>query len=150
MHASPMQHSCSAHAPHATHASNWAASGHRVSNFDPQRHPLFSSMCKWSNLNQCKLACLCSLKLLHQTSVLKSTMWACSNATTRVSACKPLQSDVASCPRWVDEYHVDGFRFDLASCLCRDSSGNPLAAPPLIRDLAKDPVLSKVLCHALI
>jgi isoamylase len=20
---------------------------------------------------------------------------------------------------WVEEYHVDGFRFDLASCLCR-------------------------------
>lgn len=46
--------------------------------------------------------------------------------------------------RWVEEYHVDGFRFDLASCLCRDSQGNPLEAPPIIRDIAKDPVLSKV------
>lgn len=46
--------------------------------------------------------------------------------------------------RWVEEYHVDGFRFDLASCLCRDSKGTPIEAPPLIRDLAKDPVLSKV------
>ena len=45
---------------------------------------------------------------------------------------------------WVEEYHVDGFRFDLASCLCRDPQGSPLAAPPLIRELAKDPVLSKV------
>ena len=45
---------------------------------------------------------------------------------------------------WVEEYHVDGFRFDLASCLCRDPQGHPLAAPPLIRELAKDPVLSKV------
>ena len=45
---------------------------------------------------------------------------------------------------WVEEYHVDGFRFDLASCLCRDPQGRPLAAPPLIRELAKDPVLSKV------
>lgn len=39
---------------------------------------------------------------------------------------------------------MDGFRFDLASCLCRDSNGNPMAVPPLIRDIAKDPVLSKV------
>ena len=46
--------------------------------------------------------------------------------------------------RWVEEYHVDGFRFDLASCLCRDAQGNPLEAPPIIRDIAKDPVLSKV------
>ena len=45
---------------------------------------------------------------------------------------------------WVEEYHVDGFRFDLASCLCRDPQGQPLAAPPLIRELAKDPVLSRV------
>lgn len=44
----------------------------------------------------------------------------------------------------MEEYHVDGFRFDLASCLCRDSNGTPLAVPPIIRDIAKDPVLSKV------
>lgn len=46
--------------------------------------------------------------------------------------------------RWVEEYHVDGFRFDLASCLCRGESGEPLAVPPLIREISKDPVLSKV------
>ena len=45
---------------------------------------------------------------------------------------------------WVEEYRVDGFRFDLASCLCRDDKGRPLAAPPLIREIAKHPVLSKV------
>lgn len=49
--------------------------------------------------------------------------------------------------RWVEEYHVDGFRFDLASALCRDPKGNPIAAPPLIEEIAKDPVLSKVLQH---
>ena len=27
---------------------------------------------------------------------------------------------------WVDDMHVDGFRFDLASILARDSSGHPL------------------------
>lgn len=26
---------------------------------------------------------------------------------------------VDSLRHWVEEYHVDGFRFDLASCLCR-------------------------------
>jgi hypothetical protein len=44
---------------------------------------------------------------------------------------------------WAEEYHVDGFRFDLASCLCRDAKGAPLPAPPLIREIAKHPVLSK-------
>ncbi|MBA0691824.1 hypothetical protein Goari_009433, partial [Gossypium aridum] len=34
---------------------------------------------------------------------------------------------------WVVEYHIDGFRFDLASVLCRGTDGSPLGAPPLIR-----------------
>ena len=42
---------------------------------------------------------------------------------------------------WVSEYHIDGFRFDLASILGRDSEGNPLANPPLLESLAHDPVL---------
>lgn len=46
--------------------------------------------------------------------------------------------------RWVEEFHVDGFRFDLASALCRDPKGEPMAVPPLIEEIAKDPVLSKV------
>ncbi|KDD74857.1 hypothetical protein H632_c1029p0 [Helicosporidium sp. ATCC 50920] len=45
---------------------------------------------------------------------------------------------------WVQEYHVDGFRFDLAPCLCRGSHGEPLEEPPLIRAISLDPVLSKV------
>jgi isoamylase len=45
---------------------------------------------------------------------------------------------------WVTEFHVDGFRFDLASCLCRDSQGRAIEDPPLIRAIAKDPILSKV------
>ncbi|AEE82713.1 isoamylase 3 [Arabidopsis thaliana] len=44
---------------------------------------------------------------------------------------------------WVTEYHVDGFRFDLASVLCRATDGSPLSAPPLIRAIAKDSVLSR-------
>lgn len=42
---------------------------------------------------------------------------------------------------WVEEGHVDGFRFDLASILSRDSSGHPLACPPLLWDIESDPVL---------
>ncbi|KAK9829065.1 hypothetical protein WJX72_003715 [[Myrmecia] bisecta] len=51
---------------------------------------------------------------------------------------------IDSCKRWVEEYHVDGFRFDLASALCRDPKGVPIPAPPLIKEMALDPVLSKV------
>lgn len=55
-----------------------------------------------------------------------------------------LQQIVASLRWWVEEYHVDGFRFDLAPCLCRDEHGAVMSNPPLIRAITKDPVLSKV------
>ncbi|KAK9107096.1 hypothetical protein Syun_023107 [Stephania yunnanensis] len=44
---------------------------------------------------------------------------------------------------WVIEYHVDGFRFDLASVLCRGIDGSPLDSPPIIKAIAKDRVLSR-------
>ncbi len=44
---------------------------------------------------------------------------------------------------WVADYHIDGFRFDLASILGRDQSGAPLANPPLLEALAGDPVLGR-------
>jgi glycogen operon protein len=43
---------------------------------------------------------------------------------------------------WVSEMHVDGFRFDLASILSRDSSGHVLPNPPVLWDIETDPVLS--------
>jgi glycogen operon protein len=43
---------------------------------------------------------------------------------------------------WVGEMHVDGFRFDLASVLARDSSGNVMATPPVLWDIESDPVLA--------
>ena len=50
---------------------------------------------------------------------------------------------VLDCLRyWVSEYHIDGFRFDLASVLGRDPSGAPLANPPLLEALAHDPILA--------
>jgi isoamylase/glycogen operon protein len=45
---------------------------------------------------------------------------------------------------WVSEMHVDGFRFDLASILTRDERGEPLASPPLIQAISKDPILADV------
>lgn len=51
---------------------------------------------------------------------------------------------VLDCLRyWVSEYHIDGFRFDLASILGRDQRGYPLANPPLLEMLAHDPILAK-------
>lgn len=43
---------------------------------------------------------------------------------------------------WVQQMHVDGFRFDLASILGRDQSGSLLPNPPVIWDIDSDPVLA--------
>ena len=43
---------------------------------------------------------------------------------------------------WVQEMHVDGFRFDLASILARGSSGQVLPRPPVLWDIESDPVLA--------
>ncbi|UCF38409.1 MAG: glycogen debranching protein GlgX [Acidobacteriota bacterium] len=43
---------------------------------------------------------------------------------------------------WVEEMHVDGFRFDLASILSRDPDGTPMADPPILWDIESDPILS--------
>lgn len=51
---------------------------------------------------------------------------------------------VLDCLRyWAAEYHIDGFRFDLAAILGRDPWGAPLANPPLLETLAFDPILAK-------
>jgi isoamylase len=42
---------------------------------------------------------------------------------------------------WVTEMHVDGFRFDLASILGRGRDGRALANPPLLEQIAADPIL---------
>jgi isoamylase len=43
---------------------------------------------------------------------------------------------------WVEQMHVDGFRFDLASILSRDESGQPVPNPPVVWDIESDPVLA--------
>jgi isoamylase len=43
---------------------------------------------------------------------------------------------------WVEEMHVDGFRFDLASVLARDSNGQVMPNPPVLWDLESAPDLA--------
>jgi glycogen operon protein len=43
---------------------------------------------------------------------------------------------------WVEEMHVDGFRFDLAAILERDELGNLLPSPPVLWDIESSPVLA--------
>ena len=60
----------------------------------------------------------------------------CNNAVVRNS--------ILDCLRyWVYAYHIDGFRFDLASILSRDQDGNAMISPPLLETIAHDPVLGK-------
>jgi glycogen operon protein len=50
---------------------------------------------------------------------------------------------VLDCLRyWAAEFHIDGFRFDLASILGRAPNGAPLSNPPLLEQLAYDPILA--------
>ena len=49
---------------------------------------------------------------------------------------------------WVSVFHVDGFRFDLASILSRDENGVPMINPPLLESIAGDAVLGKTLLIA--
>jgi isoamylase len=43
---------------------------------------------------------------------------------------------------WVGAMHVDGFRFDLASILTREASGQPTPNPPVLWDIESDPALA--------
>ena len=56
-----------------------------------------------------------------------------------------VQQMILECLRyWTVHYRVDGFRFDLASILGRNDDGSPLHQPPLLRNLAQDPILKDV------
>ena len=43
---------------------------------------------------------------------------------------------------WVEQMHVDGFRFDLAAILERDDAGQPIKNPPVLWDIESDPALA--------
>ena len=60
----------------------------------------------------------------------------CNNAVVR--------NIILDCLRyWASSYHIDGFRFDLASVLTRDQNGASMISPPLLETIAHDPVLGK-------
>ena len=61
----------------------------------------------------------------------------CNNAVVR--------NHILDCLRyWASEYHIDGFRFDLASILTRDMEGTPMINPPLLETISGDAVLGSV------
>ena len=51
---------------------------------------------------------------------------------------------------WVHNYHIDGFRFDLASILSRDRRGHIMPNPPAVEVIADDPMLAdtKIIAEA--
>ena len=56
-----------------------------------------------------------------------------------------VQQMIIDCLRyWVTTYHVNGFRFDLASIMGRNEDGSPMSKPPLLQSLAFDPILGNV------
>ncbi len=58
---------------------------------------------------------------------------------------------IRNCLRyWVQEFHIDGFRFDLASVLSRNQQGEPERDSPILWEIESDPVLAgtKLLAEA--
>ena len=51
---------------------------------------------------------------------------------------------------WVHNYHIDGFRFDLASILSRDRNGDLIPNPPMVELISEDPLLAdtKIIAEA--
>ena len=51
---------------------------------------------------------------------------------------------------WVYNYHIDGFRFDLASILSRNRLGELMPNPPMVELIAEDPMLAdtKIIAEA--
>lgn len=61
----------------------------------------------------------------------------CNNPATQELICESLKY-------WALEMGVDGFRFDLASVLCRDTNGAPIDRPPVVERMTKDPAMRDV------
>jgi len=68
----------------------------------------------------------------------------CGN-TYNVNAPGAMELALDALRAWVLDFHVDGFRFDLAAALCRvPPDGAPADDPPLLRAIAADPALKDV------
>ncbi len=62
-----------------------------------------------------------------------------------------VRSFILDCLRyWVVDMHVDGFRFDLGAILGRDQQGRLMENPPVLEQIAEDPVLrhTKIIAEA--
>ncbi len=44
---------------------------------------------------------------------------------------------------WKEEFHIDGFRFDLAGVMTRDEEGNHVEVPPIIWEIDSEPTLAE-------
>ena len=66
----------------------------------------------------------------------------CKN-TINANSSATIELILTSLRYWVTEFHIDGFRFDLASILTRDEKGHPLNPSPLIQAISQDPLLSQ-------
>lgn len=71
--------------------------------------------------------------------------WDCTGCGNTLDLAHPrvLQMVLDSLRHWVESYHIDGFRFDLASTLARDVYDFTDRAA-FLRAIAQDPVLSRV------
>jgi glycogen operon protein len=79
--------------------------------------------------------------LMHGPSHQFSDYSGCGNAIhANDPVCREMLISVLR--HWVHEYHVDGFRFDLASILNRTSDGQLMDQSPLIEAIQRDPLLS--------
>lgn len=65
----------------------------------------------------------------------------CGN-TINASSDASLELILASLRYFAEEFHIDGFRFDLAGSLSRGEKGSILTDPPLFESIAADPILS--------
>ncbi len=61
-----------------------------------------------------------------------------------LNANHPIVADmlIHSLQHWTLAYGVDGFRFDLASCLTRNQAGEPMSEPMVLERIGEDPILS--------
>lgn len=65
----------------------------------------------------------------------------CGN-TLNTNRSPTMQLILSSLHYWVNEMHVDGFRFDLASIFSRGPNGEPLSLPPILELISHDPLLA--------
>ncbi len=79
--------------------------------------------------------------MLEQSPALYANYTGCGN-TLNANQSVVRRLIVDSLRYWVEEMHVDGFRFDLASILSRDETGCPLENAPVLWDIESDPGLA--------